>query len=762
MATTEFYIYSKLTLKLKVSPYTTETLYFGNESAEEGDLYVGSPKIFKLINPKTISDLGASMDVVLPKKSGGSLVLENTRGSLRFDKRLSDYIENYAFVKQPLDIYTFKKQSGAIGVIADEEHELSGVVSGLSFDRDKITLNFKAVDFSTESPQYLINDTKFPNAPGRTLDSYLPIVFGDQEVIAYSVTDEDSDDFNKTTGDYLYASTFGDDFVNGGVQNYYIKDNVGRYVEIMPGATINTVVFDSLSGGGYVSNIWEVTDRAQKISSSQGYWSDRCRVHVNDGGNAARDTDLTLKIYAYNKTNQGSPLRKIYEETINSEAAVNATGNFYYIEFSLTDIIAVGPNKGFYASLSRDPKGGADNISPVTGDSGVSDVDLWVIDDFDDNASLRKTTGKPWKLEFFGPSITDVPTPVTADIDATTGLGFSKFTITRSGSDGVGPDITSLDMIVKARGLKDDSSGTIVSANQNLNTAPLAVKLLYYKQNGDSLTGFDDTTYSPATYLTTNINGASSKKTTYRELIKDILRQNVSKLIPRKDNKLSYWAYGYTTGNAPDAVITESDCAVKGFYILGEDNIVNAAKFAYDKRQRPLNVEDIQGRDISNFLKVLELRKGTDAALDLLVGESWNIYGLKEPQEAWEKLTWLNDSTSVRNFGEYLFTIFAKERLHVNIEIPYHKNNYKNIQVWDYVRFSHIDLSSDSGTESSNTAKNPIYFASELDNYFLGFLGRRARSVDMRVISRRVSFKSNQEHTLKLSLQILDNDAEVY
>lgn len=208
-------------------------------------------------------------------------------------------------------------------------------------------------------------------------------------------------------------------------------------------------------------------------------------------------------------------------------------------------------------------------------------------------------------------------------------------------------------------------------------------------------------------------------------------------------------------------VITESDFQIKRFSVPGEDFLVNSARFAFDRRERPLRVEDIQGRDIQNYLKTLDLKKGYDDDLDDLVLDSFNIYGLKEVQDTWEKCNWIDDPVAVRNLGNYIFIMFGIERVYIDGELPYFKNTYKDIQQWDVIRLSHVDISSDAGTETTTTTKNPVYSGTEASNYFLGYTGRRARSVDMRVIGRTFSYRDG-EYTLKLSLMTLDNESEVY
>lgn len=146
---------------IKLSFLPALEVWVGSRSFLANSLYSGSPVILGLL--KEVSGFGWQMGEVLPSQSAGTVTIDINRGSFSGDKRLSDLLEEYEIINQPISLYSFEKKVETLGDSADLDLQFKGTISSLSIDTQAnlLVLSVVGADLPTYDPTFKLTSGQF-------------------------------------------------------------------------------------------------------------------------------------------------------------------------------------------------------------------------------------------------------------------------------------------------------------------------------------------------------------------------------------------------------------------------------------------------------------------------------------------------------------------------------------------------------------------------------------------------------------------------
>lgn len=774
---TEKIFLAKLELKSKKEPFSPITIWVSNKNYDVNDLWSGSPFVYPgLID---LSGFSQRMGELIPSASSGSVTLNNTRGTLSNDRRFSDLIQDYAFYFQYISIYSFIKPVTSAGSESNLVSEFRGLIGSIKATPDNnLEIEVESEDLGRESPNYIIELEQLPAAPPGLVGEALPIVFGeDVEVQAIKL---EAKGLNNTTAKYAYASTFGSTFVNGGVQELYIKDYDNEYRKFTPTAVI--LDYPIQPGGGsdlgtYIGE-WEVEAVAYRLQAGVNCQAghtiagfDWFLAPSSPGVTNGRG-QYTITVYSEENGLPAKEIRKCHCP-IDSDQRQLISGSVYVFQFWLDQVCIVPENGSLFFALSRtDPD---DIYSPLVWDgnvvTGTPPFTKYIKEEVADIADVaannwfieyaNATAGKH-SLTVYGVNMVDQPTPDSSRIN-TKGLGRSQFYLQRR--DQRAPDLANLDIVAKVDGLKDNSSGTITGSANSLITSPVdAIRLMYYMQNNNSLSGlsyYENETAVRNALFDHRVSGASEGKKSYKDLLQDLLSSFCCKLYPGLSGDMILWAYG--NGISPVVELSESECTILSQEILGRGSIVNSLNINYDKRAIPLSVQEAQ-RNNDNFFKTRTYEETSSLYPSGRVAfGSIGLYGREEIGSTFNNMIWFKADKTADRLARYVLSTYGEELLVLAISCPANRESYNQIlKTGSIIALNHIDLPCNTGSGSEVVEKLPSYDLEECANFVEGYPFRRSSRLLFRITGRSADYRIlEDEPSLTLLLrQVSDREAK--
>jgi len=765
----------KLTLKEKTLPYTPETFWISDRSFVAGELYSGSPDVYA-----GLADLGGfaqTMGEVMPATSSGQITLNNHRGSLGHDRRFSDLIQKYAFYWQEVQVYYFPKPVNSIGDVNNLASEFKGRITNIKLDNTSqlFQISVTSDEISSESPNFIIEESVYPNAPEGLFGEALPIVFGeDIQVPCVRLTKEGG---SGASAQFGYASTFGSTFVNGGIKKLYVKADKDSYIPFTPVASTSTPILEFAPNSNAVNDIWELFDQeevgiqlkpGQNAIAGQVVAGASWYLHFNGATYNGTDAGI-FGCKVYNSEN-GFPLRQISGgaielpdnvSQITNIGTIGSAVNVYRFDFTLEEPIVIPRTEPIFITFSHNIGYWDSDLEqyvdtaiafPVRNDpSGVAwERYLKLTGQNQFIRSVRPAEGTRDLFTIWGVALTDNPTPSTTNIK---GIGASTFTVSRRAQSS--PDLASLEFVADIDGLKDSSSGTITGTNNQLITLPQdSLKLLYYKQNNDSLTDWGyviSESNINSSFFPSIIKGASRGINSYRDLMKDILIAFSGKIYPAKNGGYRLWAYGSVV--QVDYEVDDSDCTINEIVYQGKGNIINSVTVKYDRRAIPLSLQDSQRKDSErdNYARTRIYEEGASFNSANVLSGSTLLYGREELQSEVRQIDWFTSDAIASRLARYILSTYGTESAILSISLPLIKNNFFNIRIGDILRINHPDLPSFFGS-GTNTEQLPTLGGRVLDNFNLGYPWRRGEQITVRVIARSPQLEITQQGEPQLNL----------
>lgn len=775
------YIYLvKLELKRKKEPFAPTTFWCSNKSYTNDELYPSSPHVFSGL--QELSGFAQKMGEVLPVASSGGIILSNNRGTLASDKRWSDLLHYYAFYWQSVEVYLFTRPFDAQGDSSDLLLQFKGRINDtkISNSSNLFELGVTSDELSRAKPHYVIDSSTNPNAPEGSLGVPLPVVFGENvQVPAIRINDAHS------TAEFAYATNI-DQFENKTFRRLFVKDgrrgtSKDEYIPINTADNFNIPFDFSLFNWDAISvsvrdsldwqNFKEVATGELQISTNPTpsfylggsglSWGGTAYLHDSNSG--TREGYLIVRLYEGIAGNVIAPAEQIDEVRIPMTDFVSMGINIGFptsdkgvlhkadFQWSRLHVIRAGLYYWLSYGLNSPESYSTQNMQPVLIGASAQGTNRQRGAGTDPNSDWENLTlpSLPGSTRlaveakgcFYSANLTGLSLN-------NKGLGGSIFTITKPNSSI--NDIRDTEFIVEMDGLKDDTSGTITGIPNELITNPRdAVKLLYYKQNNNSLSGFgfirSESSVNSALFSSV-IKGATTSETTYRSLIADILFCFASKLYPSNSGGYNLWSYG--TDISEDWEISEADCVLTDIITIGKGSIINSVTLNYDRRGIPLTNQDLQrDRDLRNYRKSQLFEFGTSPTGNIAFG-SEALYTKEELSSLSENIDWIASDSNAQRLARYFLSTKTEELLIISIAVPALKYNFKNIKLGDIIRLSHIDLPYEYGTAADGVEKLPSYNGKTNESFLFGEPWRRCADILTRVIAKAPEITFNQQEPM--------------
>jgi len=718
----------------------------------------GSSKTFSFVNRTPVSQkdfshyeyrdlivsysgLGFKVDANVPSSVRGNVILDNTRGTFGFDRRISDALAKYSFIKSKVNVYLKMLNQGED--LASEGEFLTGEISGLVINTDTLELQIKNSPSLITIVNQSIMPTDFPDVDQDAWGRTLPLVFGaDREIAAFFLETDSIAADNK----FAYATCFND------------LDDSGTGLQVKNGG-ISQVSFR----GRETDRITVISPNDYKIFDGSDYGSERTQLLL-----AGIDT-ISQKIFQPFFTPAGSPPFAVdpadqeYSNVILYEARATYGG--------LSDSgFSVDSNSNFVFELWSQGSGGypdrlieqvlvpkSDYLTKIKGSSDF-DVLFSFREGIPTDSSNRllmqvyetiEPTKNGGNSDYVGHYVAigtatfwDAPygfaryvsgdglggpqwgvSGVTASfiklygmkLDQEheffdNGLGISSLLITSDSTSDSRPDVSALSPILLCDGLQDNDQGTISGSANTLLSNPLYIADLLTRDWSGGV--WEQNKFSQAKYSGSHTGTDLAISASYpraiagivkgrntQERVLDNLFDDVGCLLIAAagiSNNLGLWAWG------EEGLIayrfTENDFQISSPpQIQGTESIVNRVQLFYDERVLTQRIEYIisQG-EFSTFANVATSE--ADEELRDAVALSQSIFGVREIANS--AFPFIADSTSANSMKEYLLRRFNRPWIVLSGFIPYHKYFGSNAAS-DY---GGIALSPMSVVEISHTA----------------------------------------------------------
>ena len=809
--TAKFFI-AKLTFLDRKDHMSSLDVWVGTRTLPTGSAWTGSPWIYGSI--LGLDGFGQSMGEVLPRVSTGTITLNTTRGSYEHHKSIVDLLDKYTILKQTVEVYSFSKHPDAVGDIADRELEFVGEVSGINYSPSSRTLAIEVQtrEISADTPLRRITRDKAPNAPDRSIGRYLPLVFGKAQVPVYPAGTQSINE-----NSYYFASRWtlpSGTFTPVHVNQYYYQQN-GLYVPVVIdssqiGFCANGVAlypYRSIPNLENEIGHFDLFNRLKNGTNNRILTSAYFSAFLFLAGGDPTTGTITATVELYEITSDqsaisNSPVRtaslaadeQTFTALIPSEFGANFRyANMYQFQLPFNQPYALQSDQFFYAIRIADSR----NLTGAGGvtwqyhcgiDNGFYGIfpsgGTWYYYQREEDSSKKKrdwikknrTIGPPIQFDtdllgllfvilrsisgsFFNDSVSLDVSDIDAfgvaldhdeDLYIRTQTGYIPFsgdpsTISYTNKTLTATpeplDISELPLIAEIQGVTDDASGTVTGAPDALiERGDHAVKLVWYLMKG-SLSDLDTTTFSPATYIG-NLSGATEARESYRDIISDLLYNTSSRLLPRRNGKLALWSYGVP--QTPSFFLSESDCTLDDWTEDAGESLVNRVEIAFDRLAIPLNVEDLQTQASVNHAQTYTVQDD----------ESIEFFGIRDLADSAVYLDWIRDPVQAERWARFVLETYSAGSIYVTFTVPFWKENYREIELYDIVCLNHIDIPSEYGSQSSNIAIKTEVGSTE--DYGEGFPFRQSNNVFLRILSRSPRLTTNEaEATITFTGKVL-------
>ena len=736
---TEGYFLCLIVSKLRTDPYTTTNRYFGEYSFDSDELWSGSPEV--LGGLRGISGLTLTVGETIPSERIGRIIIDNTRGVLGHNKQFIDLMVEEELIEQTIGITSFIKEEGVVGDTGGIFVEFLGVIKNIKVNA---TLNIVEIEaaFDYIKPARVgrfIDKLAFVDAPDQSVGKWLPLIFGVGQVPAYRTSD----------AGWNYANTQLADVT--GVTAYYTTDYKGDWIEVESAASTTGTLYGNTGTVGNSTVSFGTAERGHLFTVSTPYivtsvkvsfWGDttisgtferNCTVSIwtinSESGYPEDLINSTTRSFSYDSGDQNVEY-ELY--TTFSSAVILEAGKTYLFTFG------IDKSSSFKIAVTTDSAQDEYSRDPYNGDG------QWYI----------ATTPYALPYRLYGVVLTDSPT------------GGSFVATQRNISGQTEVDLNTLNFIVDVDGAQDDGSGSISGvANKPFNHANDAINYLitYVGYNN-----FDDALFDSSDVIETNyprqIDGASQGAQLTSQVISEICKASACKLIGRKNGNVGLFGYGNIS--APVKTITESDCTIISMDWTGSRTIANHVRISYDFKTIPVGVDKIVSGQPRTFAKSIDWEYDSPTAenayeIDKWVTDSYNLYGDRELSDSFSQFLFLSDDASAEFLAKYYLTTRQLPLWTFDIELPYFKNDYRELELMDVISISHPDSPSAYGSAPEGEAKYIYYDGVENKNFNFGYAWRKAQRYSMRVIETSLNVNS-EIAVIRLKLQVLYNSTEIF
>lgn len=765
-----FFCLVELTL-IDIDTASTTTIKLSNRPV------LSEPDYFPIL--LAVDGLGSLVGDSMPLASAGRIVVSNSAHSLGYERRFSDLFDKYTCVDQQVIVYSAFTKHDDNEVTTDRQQDAKARVQSYRIDPQGGTITLSVTGATIEKREVTkpIDDTAFLTAPDSSKGNYIPLVIGQDVPVKPLLIDPEG----TTNPRWVYCTTFADDFVPEGIQQYYLKNFEGVYKAVRSGIATSAVPF-FLYGSATITTSAEIdldvygpeNERAYKLyvsASDTNYIATEVSVWLKGAAGYAGAIDGQIIVRVYERLRSGDEPGTLVAEAKRDKADFDTqlrSGTESEFRLPLVNPLFLSSGFGYWVSIEE-----------TAGDEDVYLIAYNVLGSggtgyhaYRNTTSRSSSSRKNWrkasssypyiKLGFYVAKFTETIVPISDYWDQE-GRGQSLFEVSQYGTS---TQLDKLDFIVTVNGITDDGSGTITGSAGSVIETPLHVAKLLTREwdSGTSawVDGVLDT--SKLTSSHTHINNTSSRY--YRKLsgaaigrvlldalLGALMKESCAKmcLVNSTTSNKFLGIYGWGSNLTAVATITDEDAEISSIEQRGTESLVNRVQAYYDKSILNLSVENVLTNGaLAIYGGMANWYSGANTNATSYTQRSESIYGKRYLNTtSWD---WINDATSAEHVAEYILASFAKPQIYVELRVPLQQ--YRTLEIMDVVEIAHPDLPSFYGTSAD--ARNMHYQGSEAD-VLKGFPLKRTKRYRAQIEGRQIDYNFGEVPELKLSVRLLLN-----
>lgn len=699
----------------------------------------------------SITGVGVQQNEFYPKNKTGTVVLNNTRDALAFERRITDLSSVYAIQNAQASIYIACVSEDDEDVEADLQLIWEGRIKSVNYASNAtITSQKLSLSLGSDEEEHIVTRVlrrdDFPDIPNRSKGKYLPLVFGrEQQVIPYPLEEPVQEGVNGTKLRCGYATNFetavGNPFRNIGVTKILAKDlsseveEYSQYKEIISAVDINTPVYEET--GVTIGSIpdlakprafWVPYFPGFTVADSHIVTGIRLLVQGNNSGATEIEGEVSIRLHRQQvnaqrprQTSESFSTAVVEKKDYLTQWVGNA---IFAIDAVFDKPVPIVGDGTYWISIQGSGESDANNLTIlpiINSNPGVVPgiVTHWKTPDDDDRdnedtwleetAFVGQTTAS---FQLYGMVIGDFPDgDGTADND---GLGYSytdlryqDFSTTHPAGAQKVEDLTRIDLIYEMEGLKDVNGGITGVPNFILGNPVWQLYALLHTYNGlswdpgplNSLRFSDSHTQ----YFETNrpffreTAGRSYGKATNVDIIKEIGRNSYSTITYDGiggSAEYSILAVGKTRN--PDVTLNDDDFLMERWTVSNLTEVINALDMNYARRLDDIHfqssLDQEQFRDYSNTF--------TTHSRDGGIGQTYSeksYFHYEERRLNNENFDFINDDVSAATVGELYLRLHDHPPEYAQIKVPYCRLR-QSIRMLDVVQLNSTELPALRGT----------------------------------------------------------------
>lgn len=677
------FIFASIKLASIESPGTDTTIYISNRTAE-GLLGLDYKPLIVSLN-----GISYGMGAYAPQIGNGSITIDDSPHSFGFERRFSDLLERYTVLDQEVAITVER------AIDLGEDYNAPGSFSNTiwrgqvtDWRRDsssqRITLRLRGFELPRTVLTRTVTSNDFPAAPQNALGRVLPLVFGENiEVRPVCVSADGS-----SSPTWAVMTTLKDEFVAGGVQQYYAKDTDGIYRAVSNAASTSAGVYARGELAPTSSIVNQFDEFANKLSLSTGAIITNARIRCAGsglGGWLGGEGAIEFNIYLPDE--RGKPGQKIATATRDKSDFQTqfrgGTGTRFWVEFTFEKpvILGVGRSADFFISVSDISPDDftTDNRINICGNTTTGNIFYWNSNP-QGRRWFRETGAFPaYRIPFdlFGVRFTETTSTATDNA----GLSYSKLDgsqYTISGGYAVSPSLTQLDLIVSTHGLRD-VSGLVAGVNTLITRPDHAIRtaLSIFAANTWNNELVHPTAYTDTlTPLSTStdryhrkVGGRSEGRQTAAQIVDEICRSCAIRIAQLPGSGLErLMVYAWGTNRPTRAVLTNRNSRIVTIEQRDSATIVNRATAYAGESLRGLVLETGASENaFKAYVSVSETYNGLDSSATALTSASTTLYGVRPNAATGYRFL----GSSARFASDYLCSLFGKPHVYVSLETDF-------------------------------------------------------------------------------------------
>lgn len=628
--------------------------------------------VYKMVYPilRDIPELSEDHDEFMPIQTTARLTLDNSEGSLGFQRKFSDLLDNYTITEQDVTVRFFPVNDEVLAIdpVTSASDYRYWLMVGDSVDVDleqgTVTINLKNLSIQDKEITKEINSVDFPNANTKSFGKYIPYCVGENtEVPLINIGDNQYSINTELDGNNTYSS----------YNTFYAKHPDGTYRRA---DLDSSEIYSTLTAATNVET-GQLLDSVLipfSVTPKKSFLLNRLEIQLTGNSKSAAEGDFVCEVVEVRKMKRRKDLLRVrfdvlgtanvdkanYTTEINSSS--NFTVTFNFDEPVHVDMIGEKQAKS-YDSISGDYLTETSQYFIISDtspkDFATNDADVLVKFYTGSGTNFGTHAFKNLDKELWSPEVTG---PVTrhrvygvyvASNSQTSadskGLRARYFTLAAANT---GCDLNELDLI-------GDLNFTDTTPDDVL-------PRLFTTAEFDNTDVFTSWSAYSGDYSRT-LSGVTTGKATRLQFAREMMRNSGSRLVALNSNNSKKTGL-YAWGNNLERVALIDDRKLKSFKITygNRATVINNVSLSYDRSS--LNKPDA-------LLLTQGLNAGYSAFLSnqsLSGSNSQTIYGVNNLANS--NFPLIGDSTSASSMAEFYLRSFNDVYAQIEFAYPFLDN----------------------------------------------------------------------------------------